>query len=216
MLAFRSMQQDVLAFDRSLLSARSKDDDGHLHVRGTPISKAMVCPYLGSEIPLAEQMGLTPTKVYMLLRDPEALAKGAATFNNKQLLDLHKTQTARSYDHELTVGTVSNPRFEAPYLKADLTVWEAAAIVAIEQDVLRELSSSYRYDADMTTPGIYLGEPYDGVMRNIRGNHVALVEDGRAGPDVLVADGLPEWAFKFRQMRNGKPQFISSWRHKFH
>ena len=25
-------------------------------------------------------------------------------------------------------------------------------------------------------------------MRDIRGNHVALVEEGRAGPDVLVAD----------------------------
>src|SRR5262249_21805840 len=29
---------------------------------------------------------------------------------------------------------------------------------------------------------------YDGVMRNLRGNHVALVEDGRAGDDVVVGD----------------------------
>lgn len=38
------------------------------------------------------------------------------------------------------------------------------------------------------TPGTYEGQPYDGRMTNIRGNHVALVEKGRAGPDVLVYD----------------------------
>ena len=35
------------------------------------------------------------------------------------------------------------------------------------------------------------GEAYDGVMRDIVGNHVALVETGRAGPDVVVGDSLP-------------------------
>lgn len=39
-----------------------------------------------------------------------------------------------------------------------------------------------------TTP---TGEVYDGIMRDIIGNHVALVETGRAGSDVLVADSLP-------------------------
>ncbi|HDY3020303.1 TPA: DUF2213 domain-containing protein [Salmonella enterica] len=33
---------------------------------------------------------------------------------------------------------------------------------------------------------------FDGVMRNIVGNHVALVGDGRAGPDCLVMDSLPQ------------------------
>ncbi len=42
------------------------------------------------------------------------------------------------------------------------------------------------------TPGVTPnGEPYDGIMRDIIGNHVALVERGRAGSDVLVADSLP-------------------------
>ena len=51
----------------------------------------------------------------------------------------------------------------------------------------RELSCAYRYTPDFT-PGKYEGTPYDFVMRAIRGNHVALVEEGRAGPDVVVAD----------------------------
>ena len=41
------------------------------------------------------------------------------------------------------------------------------------------------------TPGDYQGEPYDGLMRDIVGNHVALVREGRAGADVVVGDMLP-------------------------
>ncbi|MCV5420626.1 DUF2213 domain-containing protein, partial [Escherichia coli] len=33
--------------------------------------------------------------------------------------------------------------------------------------------------------------PYDGVMRDIVGNHVALVTEGRAGSDVVVGDSIP-------------------------
>ncbi len=38
------------------------------------------------------------------------------------------------------------------------------------------------------TPGTYAGVRYDGVMRDIAANHVALVRKGRAGPDVVVGD----------------------------
>ena len=41
------------------------------------------------------------------------------------------------------------------------------------------------------TPGTYEGEHFDGVMRNLRFNHVALVREGRAGPDVVVQDENP-------------------------
>ena len=53
-----------------------------------------------------------------------------------------------------------------------------------------ELSSAYHYTADMTA-GEYEGKHYDGVMRDIVGNHVALVDVGRAGRDVVVSDADP-------------------------
>ena len=37
-------------------------------------------------------------------------------------------------------------------------------------------------------PGVANGVPYDGRMTQIQGNHVALVETGRAGSDVVVGD----------------------------
>ena len=42
------------------------------------------------------------------------------------------------------------------------------------------------------TPGDYEGDPYDGIMRDIVGNHVAKVKEGRAGPDVCVGDSKLE------------------------
>ena len=53
-----------------------------------------------------------------------------------------------------------------------------------------ELSLAYFYAPDMT-PGTWQGQPYDGVMRQIMGNHLALVEEGRAGHDVAVRDAKP-------------------------
>jgi hypothetical protein len=41
------------------------------------------------------------------------------------------------------------------------------------------------------TPGVYEGKRFDGIMRDIQGNHVALVPDGRVGPVATVADEMP-------------------------
>jgi len=179
---------DALAFDK--LSIRSKDVDGHLHVDQTPISKAVINGYYGQEIPGSKEMGLKPHQLYKLLRDPTELKKGAETFEGKPLQLVHKGQSATDHDRAVVVGAVHNPRFDGQFLKADLAIWDADAIKRIESGEQRELSCGYRYTPDMT-PGEFEGQKYDGVMRNIVGNHVALVEKGRAGPDVMVGDSEP-------------------------
>lgn len=182
------MPQQLHAFDKSM---RSLDVEGRLHVERTNISKAMVCPYLGSEIPDADALGLEPSRIYMLLRDPAELAAAAESFNNLPVLIQHVPVSAAEPRRDLIVGTTgSDVAFDAPYLTCSLAVWDAQAIAGIETKDQAELSSSYRYRADMT-PGIYEGTPYDGVMRDIKGNHVALVDIGRAGPDVVVSDQNP-------------------------
>jgi uncharacterized protein len=169
-------------------STRHKDVDGRLHVKINHISKANVCPYYGYEIPEYEELGLQADKTYYLLRDPVELAKGAATFNNLQLLDRHIPVNAKNPEHANTVGSMgTDAAFNPPYLDNSLVVWDHNAITGIEDGSKRELSCSYRYTADMT-PGVHEGQHYDGIMRNIIGNHVALVSVGRAGADVLVGD----------------------------
>jgi len=184
------MKPEILAFDRATM--RLIDVDGRLHVKVSHISKAAVNPYYGREIPNCEGLGLDPDRIYQLLRDPGELAKGAATFNNIPLLNKHIAVSADDPQKESVVGsTGTDAAFVDPYLDNSLVIWESAAIAGIRSGEQRELSSAYRYVADMT-PGVYEGVPYDGRMTEIVGNHVALVPVGRAGADVLVSDSLPE------------------------
>jgi uncharacterized protein len=183
---FVGSAHDAMALDRA--SVRSYDKDGRLHVAQTNISKAAINPYRGDEIPKYKELGLDPNRIYNLLRHPDELKKGAATFNNLPLLSRHVPITAATHDPKLVIGsTGTDAAFDAPYLRNSLVVWPKEAIDAIESEEQKELSSAYRYRADMT-PGVYDGQPYDGVMRDIVGSHVALVPEGRAGADVVVGD----------------------------
>lgn len=189
---FVSDGQRGMALDRS--SVRAYDNDGRLHVDNAHISKATVNPYYGREIPDYERLGLRPDRKYMLLRDPEELQSAAKTFNNLPVLNRHVPVTAEtpdSHQPEQVIGsTGTDARYKHPYMDNSLVLWAKSAIDDVEDDIRCELSCAYRYDADMT-PGTYEGQHYDGVMRNIRGNHVALVKDGRAGHDVVIGDEAP-------------------------
>lgn len=177
-----------LAFDRT---ARRIDADGRLHVDRSHISKATVNPYYGREIPDHEMLGLVPDRVYRLLRDPVELERGAATFARLPILSEHVPVTVDAPRPDLVVGAIgSEITFTPPYLDADLCVWDATAIAGIETDKVRELSCAYRY-VPVMEPGEFEGQPYDGRMTEIQGNHLALVEVGRAGSDVVVADRNP-------------------------
>jgi len=111
----------------------------------------------------------------------------APTFNGKPLMIMHKPQTAENHSHKLTVGAVNNVQFNAPYLTAEIVVWDGAAIAGIESGEQKELSAGYRYRCAME-PGTTDGVKFDGRMVEIFGNHVSLVESGRAGSDVVVGD----------------------------
>jgi 8-oxo-dGTP pyrophosphatase MutT (NUDIX family) len=189
-----------IAFDRDSVSVRETDDFDRLHVKRTPISKAGVNPYYGREIPRFKELGLDPDRVYKLLRDPDELRKGAATFNNIPLLVKHQPHAADAHDDAITGGTVgSNAEYEHPYLYNSLGIWRRDAIDHVEKKTQKELSSAYGYNADMT-PGVYEGEDYDGVMRDLKGNHVCLVKKGRAGSDVVVGDEALQPKLEIRTM----------------
>lgn len=177
-----------LALDRAPEN-RYTDTQGFLHVRVNHISKANVCPYKGSEIPHAADLGLDPERIYQLYRDPKELEAGAETFNNLPLLSKHVPVTIDAPEKELIVGsTGTDAAWVAPYVDNSLVIWSREGLDGVESHEREELSCAYHYDADMTPGRTPSGERYDGVMRNIRGNHVALVPTGRAGPDVVVGD----------------------------
>jgi hypothetical protein len=178
-----------IAFD-SQLSNRRKDENGFLHVDITHISKEDVNEYKGYEIPGYHILGLNANQTYQVYRPGEELAKAAPTFNGLPLLLDHWVDTADTPQKQHRVGAMgTNATYNAPYLDNALTITDSQAIRLVENGSFKELSCAYYYDPEiLSVPGEFNGKKYDVVMRNIRGNHVALVEEGRAGSDVVVAD----------------------------
>jgi hypothetical protein len=183
-----------LALDRSM---RRYDEEGRMYVEVSHLTKACVNPYRGHEIPGYEQLGLDADRIYNLFRHPAELQVAVPTFNNIQILDQHIPVTAADDNRGRVIGsTGTDARWNAPYIDNSLVFWSDPAIAMIESGEMRELSSAYRYDPIMR-PGVYMGQRYDGVMTNIRANHIALVEAGRAGSDVVVMDSkLKETSMK--------------------
>ena len=172
-------------------SARSYDANGHLLVDRTIITKAAVNPYLGSSIPRWRELGLDPNKEYMLLRDPEELRKSLDTFKGLQLLKRHVPVDASQPEKESTIGSIGTDitMDDEGRVWSSLRVFDQEGIDYIESKALGELSAGYAYTADMTS-GTFNGVHYDGIMRDIHGNHVAIVERGRIGSDAIIADSI--------------------------
>jgi small nuclear ribonucleoprotein (snRNP)-like protein len=81
-------------------------------------------------------------------------------------------------------ATGSNARADGRLVAMDVVVNSADTIRKVEAGKV-QLSGGYTCDMD-ETPGEFEGERYDAIQRNIRGNHVAIVDVGRAGPDVRM------------------------------
>lgn len=165
---------------------RETDINGFWSIPGNPISKVGVYPYRGSEIGAPE-----PERIYQVYRpaeelsDPEALA----SFNLIPLINDHEFlgEDGTPAEKKGVQGTTGEAAvFDAPYLRNNLRVYSSFL-----QDLITsgktELSPSYRCNYDFT-PGEFEGQAYDVVQRKLRGNHLALVDKGRTGPDVAVQD----------------------------
>jgi hypothetical protein len=73
---------------------------------------------------------------------------------------------------------------DGDHVKASLLVTDAKAVSDLEAGKT-QLSCGYDCELEFT-PGEWQGQHYDAVQRGIRGNHVAIVDQGRMGPSVGV------------------------------
>lgn len=76
------------------------------------------------------------------------------------------------------------------YVQQRLTIFDEHTQSLIRSKTKTQLSLGYSCELDFT-PGVYKGENYDAIQRNIRVNHGSLVERARGGPNCKVLmDGL--------------------------
>lgn len=97
--------------------------------------------------------------------------------------ELLTPDTCRQYQRGHTGSMVE---YRSPFAVGFVTVTDREAIDAVKRGDAREVSVGYRVKFD-ATPGVTPdGQRYDGVQREISGNHVAIVRKGRAGPEVRL------------------------------
>ena len=167
-------------------SNREKDANGFLHVKNCHCTKVQIAQYLGCEI----SKDLIADKVYNVFRPEEELKKAETiqSLNGVPLQLEHHDDTAEKPAQYTRIGaTGTDAVFEFPYLSNSLHFFNQKAIDLIESGEKCELSIGYDCEIHKES-GEYEGVPYDFVQRNIKIQHVALVECGRAGADVKVSD----------------------------
>ena len=175
-------------------SNRKIDDNGFLRVRTCNITKEQVAPYYGKEIPNWKNFGLESDKVYYVYRPAEELEKAVETFDNLPLTREHIEVDTENVPKDKIVGSLGDrAEYKKPYIKNSLIVYDQKDIDWIMSGKKKELSCGYRY-TPIRESGEFNGQHYDFVMKDIIGNHVALVREGRAGHDVMVADEKPDFA----------------------
>lgn len=116
--------------------------------------------------------------------NPDSLASfgmKAVTLNHPKVLLDSKTTKLHQVGH-----AGSHVRFSDGFVEVALVITDQNAIDAIQRGDAQEVSAGYRVDYD-PTPGVTPnGESYDGIQRNIKVNHIALVARGRAGREARL------------------------------
>jgi hypothetical protein len=157
--------------------------EGFLLCENVAIARIGEQLYAASEVPV-EANGAGEIWIE---RPPEEVFRPEtiASFEGKPVTVEHPNEFVTPDNwRDLTVGVVQNVRrgegIEDDFLVADLLITEADAIAYVNRD-LPELSAGYNAEYEQLEAG-------RGVQRSIIGNHVALVERGRAGPRVSIKD----------------------------
>ena len=158
--------------------------EGFLICRNVPIARIGVQEYLGREIGLS---GADAERLITVTRLPEEVFSDAAlaSFEGKPVTNDHPPRligpndvTAYGRGHAEMVRRGSGEW--ADYVLADLHI-QARDLIDAVQNGKREISCGYECDYEPNGDGTYS-------QKKIRGNHVAVVDRGRAGKRAAILD----------------------------
>jgi hypothetical protein len=177
-LAMEKMKGDsVLRIDGGELEKPTKLKNGFLKVDAR-LTRTGVFEYLNDDGTIRRE-----------LRLPEEVFKADAldSFSMMPVTDEHppvflSSDNARAYSRGSAGEKITR---DGKFVRASLMITDASLVAKLEDGQAREVSCGYLCDLDHK-PGMWNGEKYDAVQRNIRGNHIAIVPRGRAGAEARV------------------------------
>lgn len=179
--------------DRLTLDAPRRTADGYLAVRARA-ARTGVYDYLASEPSIADALpkghSFKPTDVIKVLRDESTVfdTRSAHSFIGKPITDDHPHEAVNAdnwRDHAR--GVVMKALRDGEHLAFDLLLTDSATIAKVEAGKA-ELSNGYGATlefGDFTAPD---GTKCHARQSSISGNHVAIVDRGRAGSTCRIGD----------------------------
>lgn len=174
------MSERKIRFDVSKIDAGRRDQNGYL-VADANVTRTGVFIYRDRDGGITRE-----------LRHPDEVFKpdSLATLANRPVTDGHPAEGRLNSRNtkKLAVGSaVGDIKHDAKFVKATLQVVDEDVIAKAldEKNPVREVSCGY--DAEVVkADGVYNGERYDHIQKNIVYNHIALVPRGRAGSEVRL------------------------------
>lgn len=159
--------------------------DGYLAIMGRIARGNNVQKYRGSEVGKPEMAVVDVFRPDSEVFSPEAMH----SFAHRPLTNDHPPEevTAGNWSKYAKGYTGDRIARDGDYIRVPLLMTDADTIKDADGGK-REMSVGYSADIDWT-PGVTpSGLHYDAIQRNIRANHVALVQNGRAGHEARIGD----------------------------
>ena len=163
-----------------------REPEGYLFCLNVPVARTGYQEYWPEELGLGTGSGL----INVYRPEDEVFSEATmASFEGMPITDDHPEEGVDITNvRELSMGEVHNIRRgkgeEKDLLLADLIIKDPRLIDKIMKEGKREISCGYTYDLAFEN-GQY-------IQRQIRGNHVAVVDAGRAGHRVCIKDNSPK------------------------
>ncbi|WGT37672.1 DUF2213 domain-containing protein [Lysinibacillus sp. 1 U-2021] len=170
-------------YDTSYIKDYMETPEGYLTVN-VPITRPGVFPY-------QRQDGT----VQMEAKLPEDIFSDRTIYSarSKPVTDGHPNEpvTIDNYQAYAKGMSHTDSRVEDFKLYISLTVTDKALIEKIHEGY-NEISIGFLSDV-VAESGTYNGDQYEFVQRNVEINHIAIVEKGRAGPEVAIRSDSDAW-----------------------
>lgn len=187
------MMKNLQAHDFMEMTSREMTAEGYMIAKNCTLARTGVQTYRAYELGLDAE-GMDPMRVIRLHRPAEEVFNptSMASFESKPITIEHPKEAVTADNWaDLAKGEARDVCRMGDMMCSTLLIKSKDAIDAV-QSGKNQLSNGYTFDLDMTPGTTAQGQAYDGVQRNIRGNHIAIVDAARCGSACRIADSQPE------------------------
>lgn len=170
-------------YDKSFINNYGETPEGYLTVV-VPITRPGVFPYQRQDGTVQMEAKL-PDEIFN--------DRTIRSARSKPVTDEHPNEpvTIDNYQAYAKGMSHTDSRVEDLKLFVSLTITDKGLIQKV-YDGKREISIGFMSDV-VAESGVYNGQTYEYVQRNLEINHIAIVDQGRAGPEVAIRSDSDAW-----------------------